>query len=200
MTSHPDPLRRLREALTALPGIGPKAADRILLALLRWPKERVRVLGRALAALPEAVSRCERCARYDAANPCAICRDRRRDATVLCVVAQASDVEAIEKSEEFHGLFHVLHGQLDPVEGVTPDQLNLASLLRRLDREPVREVILALNPTVEGETTALYLAKALKGRGLRLTKLARGLPLGAELEYADEVTLADALRGRREVQ
>lgn len=170
------------------------------MTLLRWPKERVHAFGRALAALPEAVARCERCGRYDAASPCALCRDRRRDATIVCVVAQAPDVEAIEKSGEYRGLYHVLHGLLNPVEGVTPDQLNLPSLLHRLTKEPIREVILALNPTVEGETTALYLAKTLKGRGLRLTKLARGLPLGAELEYADEVTLADALKGRRDVQ
>lgn len=199
MTSRPDPLARLRAALTALPGIGPKAAERILLTLLRLPKERVRAFGRAIAELPESVVRCGRCGRYDASSPCTLCRDRHRDPSVLCVVAQPSDVEAIEKTGEFHGLYHVLHGLLNAVEGVAPQDLAVAALLERMKHEPVREVILALNPTVDGETTSLYLVKALKDAKVRLTKLARGLPLGAELEYADELTLADALRGRRDV-
>lgn len=201
MTRRPDSVERLLAALTRLPGFGPKAAERILFHLLKRPKDEVRTLAQLIHDLPEIFVRCVRCGNYDTRTPCVICADRRRDQTLLCVVAEVPDIRAIEKTGEFRGVYHVLHGLLNPIEGVTPDRLNLASLVKRVggDREPIREIVLALNPNVEGEATALYLRKALRPFAVRVTKLARGLPLGAELEYADEMTLGDAIRGRREM-
>lgn len=202
MTKHPDPLAHLKQQLATLPGIGPKAAERIVDSLLRRPVSDVRTLGQTLSALPESIRRCQRCGNTDSQSPCSICVDAKRDATVLCVVAEPADIRAIEKTGEYHGRYHVLQGLLNPLEGVTPEDLAVAPLLKRLqhDDRAVHEVILALDPTVEGEATSLYLQKALARLAKKVTKLARGLPLGAELEYADEMTLGDAIRGRRELR
>ncbi len=201
MTKRPAIMEQVLAALTRLPGVGPKSAERMLFALLKQPRERLRAFARALEQLPDAVVRCSRCGTIDGQSPCSLCSDRRRDQGLLCIVAEATDIRAIEKTGQFHGLYHVLQGLLNPIEGVTPDQLSVPALLRRLSggKEHVREIILALNPNVEGETTSLYLRKALKRFPVRVSKLARGLPLGGELEYADEITLGDAILGRRDL-
>lgn len=191
---------RLIETLAELPGIGPKAAERIVYHLLTQPS-RLRQLGALLRTLPESIRRCEQCGTFDIQSPCRICADARRDRALLCIVAHPTDLRAIEKTNEYRGIYHVLHGLLNPIEGVTPQDIAVAALLKRFGsgRQAFREVVLALNPTVEGETTSLYIAKALKPHKVRVTKLARGLPLGGELEFADEMTLGDAIRGRRDV-
>ncbi|MBI3115680.1 MAG: recombination protein RecR [Candidatus Kerfeldbacteria bacterium] len=199
MSSRPAALEKLIAEFTKLPGIGPKAAERMVFHLLARPPEATDELTKAIAALREQIVRCSVCGTFDTQSPCATCSDRDRDATIICVVAEPSDIRAIEKTGEFKGRYHVLHGLLNPVEGITADDLSIQPLLDRVANDGVREVILALNPTVEGEATALYLKKALlPGRG-RVTKLARGLPVGAEVDYADEITLGDALKGRREM-
>ena len=183
-----------------LPGIGRKTAQRLTYFLLKQPRDESARLARAGAALGERVRACSRCGNLTEADPCAICADPRRDAAVICVVEEASDVAAIERAGEYRGLYHVLGGRLSPLDGVGPDQLSVAPLTERVrNGSAVREVILATNPSVEGEATAIYLAKLLKPLGVRVTRIARGLPVGGDLEYADEVTLSKALEGRREM-
>jgi recombination protein RecR len=184
-----------------LPGIGRKTAQRLTFFLLKQPRETSARLARAVAALGERVRACSRCGNLTEADPCAICTDPRRDAGVVCVVEEASDVLAIERAGEYRGLYHVLGGRLSPLDGVGPDALNVPALLARL--EPggaVREVIVATNPSVEGEATAHYLERLLRPAGVSVTRLARGLPVGGELEYADSVTIAQALSARREME
>ena len=183
---------------TRLPGIGRKTAQRLTYFLLKQPRETSARLAGAVAALGERVHACSRCGNLTDADPCAICTDPRRDGSVVCVVEEASDVLAIERAGEFRGVFHVLGGRLSPLDGVGPDALNVPALLARIGREPpVREVIVATNPSVEGEATAHYLERQLHGSGVAITRLARGLPVGGELEYADSVTIAQALSARR---
>ena len=181
-----------------LPGIGRKTAQRLTFFLLKQPRETSARLARAVATLGERVRACSRCGNLTEADPCGICTDPRRDAAVVCVVEEASDVLAIERAGEFRGVFHVLGGRLSPLDGVGPDALNVPALLARIGQEPpVREVIVATNPSVEGEATAHYLERQLHGSGVAITRLARGLPVGGELEYADSVTIAQALSARR---
>lgn len=183
---------------TRLPGIGRKTAQRLTYHLLKQPRETSARLAGAVAALGERVRACSRCGNLTDADPCAICTDPRRDASTVCVVEEASDVLAIERAGEFRGVFHVLGGRLSPLDGVGPDALNFPALLARIGREPpVREVIVATNPSVEGEATAHYLERQLHGSGVAVTRLARGLPVGGELEYADSDTIAQALTARR---
>ncbi|HEX6940737.1 MAG TPA: recombination mediator RecR [Longimicrobiales bacterium] len=190
----------LAEEFARLPGIGRKTALRLTYHLLKRPPEEVRRLARALEGVAERVRACSRCGNLTETDPCALCQNPRRDATVLCVVEEASDIPAIERTGEYRGLYHVLGGRLSPLEGVGPGELNIASLIARLgEGSPVREVILATNPSVEGEATALYLQKLIRPTGIRVTRLARGLPVGGDLEYADGVTIAEALAGRREL-
>ena len=181
-----------------LPGIGRKTAQRLTYFLLKQPREETARLARALTALGDRVRSCSRCGNLTELDPCAICADPRRDATVVCVVEEASDVMAIERAGEYRGLYHVLGGRLSPLDGVGPEALNIAALLTRVGNGGgVREVILATNPSVEGEATAHYLDRALEAGGVRISRLARGLPMGGELEYADGETIAQAILARR---
>ncbi len=184
-----------------LPGIGRKTAQRLTFYLLKQPHDATARLARAVAALGERVRTCSRCGNLTEADPCVICTDVRRDAGVVCVVEEASDVLAIERAGEFRGLYHVLGGRLSPLDGIGPEALNVPSLLARLGAESaVREVIVATNPSVEGEATAHYLERLLRPTGVAVTRLARGLPVGGELEYADSVTIAQALAARRRME
>jgi len=183
-----------------LPGIGRKTAQRLTYFLLKQPRDESARLARAVAALGERVRACSRCGNLTEADPCAICADPRRDAAVICVVEEASDVAAIERAGEYRGLYHVLGGRLSPLDGVGPDQLSVAPLTERVrNGSGVREVILATNPSVEGEATAHYLERALRPHGVTVSRLARGLPAGSELEYADGETIAQAIAMRRVV-
>lgn len=192
-------IEELAEEFARLPGIGRKTALRLTYHLLKRPPEEILRLARALEGVAERVKACSCCGNLTEADPCGYCSSPRRDRSVICVVEEASDIPAIERASEFRGLYHVLGGRLSPLEGIGPDELNIASLLARLEGETeVREVILATNPSVEGEATALYIQKLVPG-GIRVTRLARGLPVGGDLEYADGVTIAEALAGRREL-
>jgi recombination protein RecR len=196
-----EPVAKLIEAFNRLPGIGPKTAQRLTYHLLRAPDAEARALASALVAVREEVMFCERCFNISDAPLCPICRDPGRDAARLCVVEEPLDVLALERTGEFRGVYHVLHGAISPIDGVGPDRLRIAELLARVDdtaREtPFVEVILATNPTLEGEATAMYLDERLAGRVGSVTRIARGIPVGGDLEYADEVTLIRALQGRR---
>lgn len=184
-----------------LPGIGRKTAQRLTFFLLKQPRDATARLAQAVAALGERVRTCSRCGNLTEADPCVICTDVRRDAGVVCVVEEASDVLAIERAGEFRGMYHVLGGRLSPLDGVGPDALNVPALLARLGPgSTVREVIVATNPSVEGEATAHYLERLLRPAGVAVTRLARGLPVGGELEYADSGTIAQALAARRQME
>lgn len=184
-----------------LPGIGRKTAQRLTFFLLKQPRDATARLAQAVAALGERVRTCSRCGNLTEADPCVICTDVRRDAGVVCVVEEASDVLAIERAGEFRGMYHVLGGRLSPLDGVGPDALNVPALLARLGPgSAVREVIVATNPSVEGEATAHYLERLLRPAGVAVTRLARGLPVGGELEYADSGTIAQALAARRQME
>jgi recombination protein RecR len=182
-----------------LPGIGRKTALRLAFHLLKAPDDDARRLARSIIDVRDKVRPCERCGNLSDASPCAICLSPRRDATTVCVVEEASDIMAIERTGEYRGLYHVLGGRLSPLDGIGPSELNVPPLLARAGGGGVREVVLATNPSVEGEATALYLARLLQPLGLRVTRIARGLPVGGDLEYADGVTIAEALAGRREL-
>ena len=193
----PDAITSLIGALSKLPGIGPRSAERIALHLVQAEAGAVRQLAAAIVAARERIQTCRICGGLTESQPCATCADVRRDASLLCVVEQAVDILAIEKSGAFHGKYHVLGGRLSPLNGVEPEDLRIAELESRLANEPVKEVILALGTDVEGDATGFYLAKRLAGRASRVTRLAYGLPAGSGLEFADELTLSRALEGRR---
>jgi recombination protein RecR len=192
-----EPVARLIEEFAKLPGIGPKTAQRLTFYLLRMPPETARNLGEAILHLRETVTFCSECWNITDVDPCAICRSETRDRGLICVVEEPLDILALERSRGYKGLYHVLHGAIRPLEDIMPEDLKIAELLRRLERHPVREVILATNPNVEGDATAAYLRKLLAPLGVSVSRIARGLPVGGDLEYADEVTLAQALEGRR---
>jgi recombination protein RecR len=194
----PEPLLRLIEELQRLPGIGPKGAQRLAFHVLKTPREQTDRLVEALRGAKEQVTYCSVCNNITDAEPCAYCRDERRDHSVICVVEEPHNVSGIEKTREFKGVYHVLMGAISPLQGVGPDDLKISGLLSRVSGG-VREVILATNPNVEGEATALYLARLLKPLGVKVTRIAMGVPVGSDLEYADEVTMHKALEGRREV-
>jgi recombination protein RecR len=197
----PAPVQRLIDEFGRLPGIGPKTASRLVFYLLRMPPQQARDLAEALRDLTEGVVYCRRCHNIADASPCAVCRDPERDQAILCVVEEPLDVAALERTREYRGLYHVLHGTISPLQGVGPEDLRIRELVERLRTEPVTEVILATNPSIEGDATAMYVERAIRSvaPGLRLTRLARGLPVGGDIEYADEVTLARAFEGRSEV-
>ena len=199
MTYYPEPVARLIEALQRLPGIGPKTAQRLTFFLLKRPVEEVRELSESLVAVKDRIVYCTICFNVTDRNPCRICAEPARDGRVLCVVEEPNDLLAMERTGEYRGRYHVLLGALSPLDGIGPDDLKVRELLARLDGSAIAEVILATNPNVEGEATALYLAKLLRPLGLRITRIARGLPVGGDLEYADQVTLSKALEGRREI-
>ena len=199
-----EPVARLIEAFSRLPGIGPKTAQRLTYHLLRAPDAEARILAAALVDVRDKVVFCERCFNISDQPLCPICRDPARDTTRLCVVEEPLDVLALERTSEFKGLYHVLHGAISPIDGIGPDRLKVRELLVRADDakragEPIVEVILATNPTLEGEATAMYLAERLEDSVGVVSRIARGLPVGGDLEYADEVTLIRALQGRRAV-
>ena len=213
----PAAVQRLIDEFGRLPGIGPKTASRLVFHLLRMPPQQSRDLSEALRELTDSVVYCRRCFNIADASPCAICRDPARDGSTLCVVEEPLDVQAIERTREYKGVYHVLHGAISPVEGVGPEELKIGELLERIrhgdsagqaadpgadlpvPRTPVQELLLATNPNLEGEATAMYIARLVKPLGIRVTRLARGLPMGGDLEYADEVTLGRALAGRSEM-
>lgn len=187
------------DALSRLPGIGPKSAQRIAFHLLKTDREEVTRLTTAISEAREFVRFCERCFNFAESVLCGICNDDRRDSRALCVVEESRDVVAIEKTGQFRGRYHVLLGAINPLEGVGPEHLKIRELLLRLEPESINEVILCLNPNTEGDVTTMYLARLMKPLGVKVTQLAMGLPVGGDLEYADEVTLGRALTGRREV-
>lgn len=193
------PVQVLVDELGRLPGIGPKSAQRIAFYLLKAAPEDANRLARAITEAKARVTWCRRCFNFATDELCSFCADERRDPTVLCVVEEPRDIVAVERTHEFTGRYHVLQGAIAPIEGIGPEQLRIKELVRRVGEEQVTEVILATNPNIEGEATAMYLARLLKPLGLRVTRLASGLPVGGDLEYADEVTLGRALEGRREV-
>ena len=193
------PLERLIERLRRLPGLGPKSAQRVAFHLLRGSLEDARALAQAIVEVKERIRLCTTCFNITDVDPCVVCADLGRDRTAICVVEEPHNLVSIEKSAGFKGLYHILHGSLAPLRGIGPDDLKIAALLERLRDGSVKEVILATNPNVEGEATAVYLARLLKPLGLKVTRIALGLPVGGELEYADEVTVGKALEGRREI-
>ena len=195
----PDPLTKLIEQLQRLPGIGAKSAQRLAFHILKTPREDVDRLTAAMAEVKDRVTYCSVCSNITDADPCFYCTDGGRDKRVICVVEEPENVTAVEKSRDFKGMYHVLMGALSPLHGVGPDDLKIKGLLARVANGGVEEVILATNPTVEGEATAIYLAKLLKPLGIRVTRIAMGVPVGSDLEYADEVTMQRAMQGRREL-
>jgi recombination protein RecR len=195
-----EPVARLIDEFSRLPGIGPKTASRLVFYLLRAPEEQAESLADALRELRERITFCSICFNITESDPCGVCADEGRNRATICVVEEPLDVVAIERTRDYQGLYHVLHGTIAPVEGIGPDDLRIAQLLPRLDAlPPVREVVIATNPNMEGEATAMYIARQLEGRDIRVTRLARGLPVGGDLEYADEVTLSRALAGRQSI-
>jgi recombination protein RecR len=199
MTDAPEPLQQLIERLVRLPGIGRRSASRIAYFLARRPAEEVRALAESIAELPVRLRACTRCGNLAGAELCPVCADPRRDAGVICVVEQPDNLAAIERTGAFRGVYHVLGGSIAPLRGIGPDQLRIVALLKRGDDGDVRELILATNPTVEGEATALFIARQVAGRPVRVTRPATGLPVGGELEYVDQATLARAFEGRRDI-
>jgi recombination protein RecR len=194
-----DPIARLVKELARLPGIGEKTAQRLAFHILEAGAAQAEALAAAIAGVVRDVRCCSTCQTLTDRDPCAICADAKRDPRVLCVVESVPDLVAVERTHEFHGRYHVLHGALSPLDGIGPSDLRIRELLVRLEREPAEEVVIATNPSVEGEATALYLVKLLKPMGLKVTRIAQGVPMGGDLEYADQVTLARALAGRREI-
>ena len=201
--SLPDPIRRLIEELQRLPGIGPKGAQRLAFHFLKTPREEVDRLSDALRDMKALVTYCSVCNNITAMDPCAFCSSEDRDPHVICVVEEPQNVNAVERTREFKGMYHVLMGAISPLQGIGPDELKIKSLLARIGNstngKAVTEVILATNPNVEGEATAIYLARLLKPLGVRVTRIGMGVPVGSDLEYADEVTMHKAMEGRREV-
>ncbi len=197
--AYPKSLRRLISLLSKLPGVGEKTATRLALHILKMPPQSVRELGEAIVAIPESVIRCSGCFNISDNDPCAICTDPARRDDLLCVVESPTDLVPIEKSGEYRGKYHVLGGAVSPIDGVMPEDLRVGELLGRLSRGGVAEVILATNLTAEGEATATYLAGAIKSLNIRVTRIAYGMPVGADLEYTDEITVGRAIRGRRDV-
>ncbi len=199
MIHYAKPLARLVGELEKLPGIGPKSAQRMAFYLLRVPKEEARRLADSIMEVKDKIGFCVECYNFTDQELCEVCRDMKRDRSVVCVVAEPRDLIAMEKTREFHGLYHVLQGVISPQEGIMPDMLKIKELMPRLSQNNVQEIILATNPTIEGETTALYLARQLKPLGFKVTRIAHGLPAGGDLDYADQATLISALNWRREM-
>ena len=197
--SRPDPLTRMIEQLQRLPGIGAKSAARLAFHILKTPREEVERLIDAMRDVKDRVTYCSVCSNITDADPCYFCTHPARDQRLICVVEEPENVSAIEKTRDFNGLYHVLMGALSPLHGIGPDDLKIRELLGRVGKGGVEEVILATNPNVEGEATAIYLAKLLKPLGVRVTRIAMGVPVGSDLEYADEVTMHKAMEGRREL-
>lgn len=196
---YPEPIARLIDSFSKLPGIGPKTASRLAFHVLRMKEEDVINFAKALVDVKRNLTYCSICCNITDTDPCRVCSDQTRDRSMICVVQEAKDVIAMERTKEFHGMYHVLHGAISPMEGIGPDDIKVAELLKRLADDEVQELILATNPNIEGEATAMYLSRLVKPFHLKVTRIAHGLPVGGDLEYADEVTLTKALEGRREL-
>ena len=199
MLFYPEPIAKLIDSFSRLPGIGPKTAARLAFYVLRMKEDDVVNFAKALVSVKRNLLYCSVCCNITDTDPCRICSDKNRDRSVICVVQEAKDLVAMERMKEFHGMYHVLQGAISPMEGIGPDDIRVAELLKRLADEEVQELILATNPNIEGEATAMYLSRLVKPFGLKVTRIAHGLPVGGDLEYADEVTLSKALEGRREL-
>jgi recombination protein RecR len=196
---YPEPISKLIEGFMKLPGIGPKTAGRLAFFVLNMPENDVLDLAKALVNAKRNLLYCSQCQNITDVDPCYICSDKSRDPSVICIVQEPKDLIAMEKTREFHGRYHVLHGAISPMDGIGPEDIRLPELLNRLKDEQVKEVILATNPNIEGEATAMYISRLIKPFGIKVTRIAHGLPVGGDLEYADEVTLTKALEGRREL-
>lgn len=196
---YPEPIAKLIDAFSRLPGIGPKTAARLAFHVLRMKEEEVIDFAKALVNVKRNLTYCSVCCNITDTDPCRICSDKTRDVSVICAVQEPKDVVAMERTREFTGHYHVLHGAISPIEGVGPDDIRIAELVKRLGDDRVQELILATNPNIEGEATAMYLSRLVKPFGIKVTRIAHGLPVGGDLEYADEVTLSKALEGRREL-
>jgi recombination protein RecR len=199
MMEYAKPLARLIRELEKMPGVGPKSAQRMAFHILRMSDEEAHALAEAIIEVKERIFTCRRCFNFTDEELCPICRNPSRDASVLCVVADVRDLMAIERTQEYRGLYHVLQGVISPMDGVGTEQLRIRELLQRLRSERVEEVIIAMNPTIEGDATAMYLSKLIKPLGIRVTQLAHGVPIGGDLDYADQATLISALEWRREL-
>lgn len=196
---YPEPISKLIDGFMKLPGIGPKTAGRLAFFVLNMKEDDVLDLAKALVNAKRQLHYCSVCNNITDLDPCHICRDKRRDGSIICVVQEPRDVVAMEKTREFEGYYHVLQGAISPMDGIGPEDIRIPDLLKRLSDEQVKEVILATNPNIEGEATAMYISRLIKPFGIRVTRIAHGLPVGGDLEYADEVTLTKALEGRREL-
>lgn len=196
---YPEPLSKLIDSFMKLPGIGPKTAARLAFHVLAMKEDTVLEFAKALVDVKRHIHYCTICGHITDTDPCYICKDERRDRATICVVQDPKDVIAMERMKEYNGLYHVLHGAISPMEGIGPEDIKIAELLTRLQDETVQEVILATDPNIEGEATAMYISRLLKPTGIKVTRIAHGLPVGGDLEYADEVTLSKALEGRREL-
>jgi len=199
MSKFPKNIESLINGFSRLPGVGPRTAARFVFYLLNCPQEELNNLSQNIAHLKNDIAICSVCGNFAEKSPCEICSSEKRDHEIVCVVAQPQDLEAIEKTQEYFGLYHILNGTINPLRGIGPNLLRIKELENRLNVHPPKELILALNPDMEGETTVLYLTKLLKKYNLKITRLARGLPIGSELEYADEITISSALNERKEV-
>jgi len=194
----PASIQNLIAELSGLPGVGPKSAERLAFYLLKQDDEELQRFGNAFRELKQGINTCSICYNFTEKDPCPICADKNRDQGKLCVVSEPLDVVAIEKTHEFDGVYHILQGAISPIDGIGPEDLTIENLISRVEKDNIREVILATSPTTEGEATSLFISKQLKPQGIRVTRIARGLPIGGDLEYADEATLSRALEGRKE--
>lgn len=200
MTGHPESIQKLIDAFTKLPGIGPKSAERIVYGLLYRPNDEIKEFGQNLNQLKDKILKCKNCQTFSEIDPCQICRDKQRNQNVICVVGRPQDITVLENTGDYQGTYHVLGGLIDPLDGITPERLNIKQLIERVKTNQIHEIILALNPDMPGETTILYLTKLLKQYKIpKITRLARGLPVGSNIEYTDDVTLSNALMGRKEI-
>jgi recombination protein RecR len=196
---YPEPIAKLIDSFSRLPGVGPKTAARLAFYVLRMKEEDVVNFAKALVNVKRNLLYCSVCCNITDTDPCRVCSDRNRDRSMICVVQDAKDLVAMERMKEFHGMYHVLQGAISPMEGIGPDDIRVAELLKRLADEEVQELILATNPNIEGEATAMYLSRLVRPFQLKVTRIAHGLPVGGDLEYADEITLSKAMEGRREL-
>jgi len=199
MSYYSEPISKLIHEFSKLPGIGNKSAQRLAMHVLKMNSEDVKNLADAIVEAKEKVINCSTCFNITSNDPCSICSDIRRDQGTICIVQEANDIIAIEKTKEYHGLYHVLQGAISPMEGIGPNEIRIRELILRLKKEDVQEVILATNPNIEGEATAMYISKLIKPSGIKVTRIAHGIPIGGNLEYTDEVTLSKAIEGRHEI-
>ncbi|MEX1030409.1 MAG: recombination mediator RecR [Paenibacillaceae bacterium] len=196
---YPEPIAKLIDSFARLPGIGPKTAGRLAFHIIRMKEEDVLEFAKALVNAKRNLHYCSVCFNITDMDPCRICQDKSRDPSMICIVQEPKDIGAMERTREFNGYYHVLHGAISPMEGIGPDEIRITELLKRLGDDTVQEMILATNPNIEGEATAMYISRLVKNFGIKVTRIAHGLPVGGDLEYADEVTLSKALEGRREI-